>query len=647
MSTPNATRKTNPKNHTEITMSTTNAASTTALFDVEQIEIPLEQSLQSLPLDELKLAPNPRKDISEEGIDRLARMLATTGQLMPVIAYTEDDATFICDGQRRYLAAKRSHTVLEDGEPGNPVTHLHVVVLDRKPTNAELLRLQAQANQHETLTLPDQRQQFADCWAERAGLDEATRMRAVCSDLGISPKLARNLQRQSELPAELAARVAARPTGDELSVTLANELHPIALKAPELAAAVADQVVDGFSQDEVRRDMVGAVHKAVATADKKDLFARKITLGQILVAQSLLEETAPHLVKPEHQRTAAALLRKVLTPEQIGTRRKDDALIAEGLKELGSRLSGTGAQIEITQDLMDLAVRNGSTISVASGERTATYLVDPEMAISLVIEAATTDLKQLTEASMFQSAGGADQEMLEAAQREADRRKDARDAQQRGRGRNHDLGSQLRDNVTWDTLGASRRRAAARLMVGALLQTYGDLAVYGAAWTDPAFEQPTAGGMGKEPMEPHVIVDRLTDRVMKHADPMDGIADLLGVIAAGALLDPDGVPRGKALGRDRMERRIARQLPADGGEDAKTLQGRVRRDVWSIAEPVLQPVLRDMHQDTFAPEVNGEDFRPQDQPTELTAADIDWSGVDLGDEEEDDDVLGLGAGFSA
>ncbi len=69
-----------------------------ALFDVTR-------------LDALELAANARREISRDGIERLAGMLMRTGQLVPCIRHRHGPAqtrTVIYDGQRRLLAAQAS-----------------------------------------------------------------------------------------------------------------------------------------------------------------------------------------------------------------------------------------------------------------------------------------------------------------------------------------------------------------------------------------------------------------------------------------------------------------------------------------------------------------------------------------------------------
>jgi ParB-like nuclease domain len=81
-----------------------------ALFDVTTVaKAPVEGSIERVELDALELAPNARREISRDGIERLAGMLMRTGQLVPCIGHRPDPGqprTVIYDGQRRLLAAR-------------------------------------------------------------------------------------------------------------------------------------------------------------------------------------------------------------------------------------------------------------------------------------------------------------------------------------------------------------------------------------------------------------------------------------------------------------------------------------------------------------------------------------------------------------
>jgi len=149
---------------------TTPAAPTAALFDVtSSATTAAPGTLVRVALEHLELAPNARRDVAPEGIDRLAHMLMTTGQLVPCIGHRptqNGERVVLYAGQRRLLAARRSHTLAEDGL--GPVRTLLVLLLDHAPSTDQIRRIQAQENQREDLTLADQQAQFADCCAARA-----------------------------------------------------------------------------------------------------------------------------------------------------------------------------------------------------------------------------------------------------------------------------------------------------------------------------------------------------------------------------------------------------------------------------------------------------------------------------------------------
>jgi hypothetical protein len=177
------------------------------LFDLstrenEQLAVRVER----VALEHIELATNPRREIGEEGIDRLAKMLCSSGQLVPCIGWRpepDQPRVILYDGQRRYLAAHASHGLAGSEYMeglAEPIRSLIVLLLDHAPPPEEIRRIQAHCQQREELTLADQQQQFDDCWQARAGLGEQDRIAAVCADLGISPKRAHNLRRQLTLP---------------------------------------------------------------------------------------------------------------------------------------------------------------------------------------------------------------------------------------------------------------------------------------------------------------------------------------------------------------------------------------------------------------------------------------------------------------
>ncbi len=62
-----------------------------ALFDVTTVaKAPVEGNIERVELEALELAPNARREISRDGIERLAGMLMRTGQLVPCIGHRPD-----------------------------------------------------------------------------------------------------------------------------------------------------------------------------------------------------------------------------------------------------------------------------------------------------------------------------------------------------------------------------------------------------------------------------------------------------------------------------------------------------------------------------------------------------------------------------
>ena len=107
-----------------------------ALFDVTTVaKTPPDGRIERVALDALELARNARREISREGIERLAGMLMRTGQLVPCIGHRPDlghPRTLIYDGQRRLLAAIASAKLAgaEGYEDLAPVQSLIVLLLD-------------------------------------------------------------------------------------------------------------------------------------------------------------------------------------------------------------------------------------------------------------------------------------------------------------------------------------------------------------------------------------------------------------------------------------------------------------------------------------------------------------------------------------
>src|SRR3954470_2168024 len=283
------------------------ATGSPALFDVTALAgEPPAGTLARIGLDELDLAPNARREIDPESIERLARMLVSMGQLVPCIGHRPagDPARVVLyAGQRRLLAARASHQLR--GEGLVPIRSLIVLLLDHAPSPDEVRRIQAHENQREELTLADQQEQFGDCWAARAGLRDEDRLAAVCSDLGIGARKAHNLRRQLTLPDAVRTRVAERPSEDEISATLANRLVDMHEITPELTASVAKRISSRELHERALRDLGAFVHRTVV--EDETVYAVRIDDGALLDAAEQLERARAQLA-PAIRPQAARLL---------------------------------------------------------------------------------------------------------------------------------------------------------------------------------------------------------------------------------------------------------------------------------------------------------------------------------------------------
>jgi hypothetical protein len=226
-------------------------------------------------------------------------MPRSSGQLVPCIGWRPDPdqpKVLLYDGQRRYLAAQASHGLAGSeymGGLAEPVRSLIVLTLDHAPFPEEIRRIQAHCQQREELTLSDQQQQFDDCRQARADLREADRIAGVCADLGISPERAHNLRRQLILPEQIRTRVAERPAGEQVSVTMANKLADMHEVAPQLTEAVAKRITSTDLHDKALQDLGAFVHRTVV--EDEHTYAVRIDDGALLDAAEQLDHACGQL----------------------------------------------------------------------------------------------------------------------------------------------------------------------------------------------------------------------------------------------------------------------------------------------------------------------------------------------------------------
>jgi len=555
-----------------------------ALFDVTTVaKAPVEGTIERVALEDLELAPNPRKHISHDSIHSLAGLLMRTGQLIPCIGHRPDPdqpTVLLYDGQRRLLAAKASHELAgTDGFEGlAPVRTLIVLLLDHEPTPDEIRRIQAQANQREELGLQDQQQQFADCWHARAGLPEDERILAVCADLGITPKRAHNLRRQLTLPEPIRERVAERPTGHQLSVTMANRLADMHEIAPNLTQAVAQRITSTDLHDSALRDLGAFVHRTIV--EDEHTYAVRIDDGAMLDAAEHIERARTHLTATEREQLA-----HILGCEHDKIDRELDTLTA--------RAKTKALKLTITPQTRDRARAGRFAYVHQRGQDFADgiWVVNPLFIIDLAREhlADHEDDPPAREEAFFAGAGLDDDELRTAGQEDRERRNAQRLRQAEATNSNLGLGHDLRAGLMDPTPG--QLHALKAIICHLLAKHYRDVIAYGAGWTNQDRQQPIGDTGRREPRQPDAILDAELERALNDPDPLRGIAQLTASWASAFALDPDGATRTKTLGTDRMARKLADALP--GGHSP------LRAAVWEFLRPMLSPRLAALHRGAF------------------------------------------------
>jgi len=554
------------------------------LFDVTDIaKKGVEGSIERFGLDEIELGPNARREVSEDGISRLAGLLMRAGQLVPCIGYRRevDGPVTVYEGQRRYLAARKSHELAgtEGYEGLSPVHSLIVLLLDHEPTADEIRRIQAIANNaREALTIVDQQNQFADCWLARAGLGDEDRIAAVCADLGISAKKAHNLRRQLTLPEPIRSRVAERPVANQLSATMANQLANMNEIAPELTEAVANRITSPELQDKAVKDLGAFVHRTVV--EDEHTYAIRIDDGAMLDGHEQVQQARAHLSDATTEPLAGIL---GCEPDEL----------EKELDTLAARAKNTALKVRITGAIRDRARTGRYAFVYDRGPDFAAtiWVIDPIFMLDLVREqlGENTDGAPAAEHAYFAGAKLSDDEMRDAAaadqkRRQAERQRQA-DAERSNLGLGHDIAAGLMD-PTADQLDALRG-----IVCYLVADHYREVIAYGAGWTDRERQQPVGDSNRFEPRHTDAIVAAELQRALEEPDPLRGIAQLTARWGAAFVLNPDGVTRTKALGRERIARKLSDALP--GGENPLSAA------VWQFMRPMLSPNLAQLNRDAF------------------------------------------------
>ena len=471
-----------------------------ALFDVTTVaKAPVEGTIERVALEHLELAAQPpqahlprQHPVARRAAD--ANRTADPMHRPPPRPRTSRRAAL----RRPAPAARRPSQPRARRHRGfeglAPVRALIVLLLDHEPTPDEIRRIQAQANQREELSLVDQQQQFADCWQARAGLPEDERVLAVCADLGISPKRAHNLRRQLTLPETIRERVAERPTGEQLSVTMTNRLADMHELAPKLTEAVAQRITSTDLHDSALRDLGAFVHRTIV--EDEHTYAVRIDDGAMLDAAEQVEHARAHLTPAEREQLA-----QILACEHDKLDRELDTLTA--------RAKTKALKIKITAETRERARVGRFAYVHQRGQDFADgiWVVNPLFMIDLVREqlADHQDDQPAREEAFFAGAALDDDELRTAGQEDRERRNAQRLRQAEATNSNLGLGHDLRAGLMDPTPG--QLHALKAIICHLLAHHYRDVIAYGAGWTDQERQQPIGDTGRHEPRQTDAILD--------------------------------------------------------------------------------------------------------------------------------------------
>lgn len=587
---------------------TSKASTTPALFAPSAASARCEQVIEAVPLSQIRLAPNPRKRISEEGIVRLARYLMTVGQKIPAIGRRIGAGdVLLFEGQRRLLAARRSGELAggESFEELKAVNSLVVILLDHDPSPREIRQLQAHANQREQLTLQDQQDQFLDVWEELVGLPDEQRVLAVCDELALSPTFVHNLRRQCTLPEPLRSRVAREPSGDQISITLANQLADMNTTAPDLAQAVGERIVSTEHERQARDDLGAFVHRTVVEGNGA-VYAQRIDDGAHLDAAQLLTDARRHLGPVDRDRLAGAL----------GC---EDRQLDSRLEELGKDARQRNAHVVVDEPLRDRAANGRFAFTLDRGRDFARgiWVVDPVFTIGLVDEQLPGGSVPAADESYFGTTGVTDAGVKAALEDDREARLKAKKHRTAASSANLALGLDMTAALLEPT--DEQVRACCELLCHLVARDYAVVLAFGAGWTDRDRQQPVGDGERTVPRSPEVIVEAELTRALEDRDPVRGLVGLVARWSAAFVIDPEGLSASKHLGAPRAARHLRDALP--GGH------GPLRSALWQLMAPMLNAHLTAVSRDAFV----FDDLAASTVDLAERARERDLAELDLGD----------------
>ena len=248
-------------------------------------------------------------------------------------------------------------------------------------------------------------------------------------------------------------------------------------------------------------------------------------------------------------------------------------------------------------------------------------MIDPVFMLDLVREQLVgedTDGAPAAEQAYFGTAKLSDEELRDAAAEDQKRRAAERqcqaEADRSNLGLGHDIAAGLID-PTGDQLDALRT-----IVCHLVADHYREVIAYGAGWTDRERQQPVGDTGHYEPRHTDAIVAAELQRALDEPDPLRGIAQLTARWGAAFVLNPDGVTRTKALGRERIARKLSDSLP--GGENP------LRAAVWEFMRPMLSPNLAQLNRDAFVVDETETTVRLDEHRGDFDLGNLDLSAED-------------------
>ena len=323
---------------------------------------------------------------------------------------------------------------------------------------------------------------------------------------------------------------------------MANRLADMHQVAPELTDAVARRITSSDLHDKAQRDLGAFVHRTVI--EDEHTYAVRIDDGAMLDAAEQIEHARAHLTPggpPDSQASSTP------TP---------DKLDAE-LDTLTARARARALKLRITPEIRDRA-RTGRYAYVHDrGQDFAAgiWVVDPVFMIDLARDA-LTDRQRRARPRRDLLRRRPDRRRRAPRRRRAGPPAKAAGARTPSRGdpTNLGLGHDIRAGLLDPTAG--QLQALKQIICHLLAHHYREVIAYGAGWTDHERQQPVGDTGRHEPRHTDAILNAELDRALADPDPLRGIAQLTARWAAAFVLHPDGVTRTKALGTERMARKL-------------------------------------------------------------------------------------------